>query len=193
MTILPEDVIAQIADVVDQRIEVHLEQLRQGLYTNVKQLVLNQQELATMLAQHNNPEAMIMLAHGMWERSVLAEADRIRTSMQAEVTWQGDITERSSEQPQAEFEVSDAERVDLFAMDDTDEWAQGPEPEPKTSLLDSFTGGMPESIDEPEPAVKPRMVLCPNRIQWDNGGMIVHPPECPMCGGKGKVPENASV
>lgn len=156
MAILPQDIVAQIADVVDERIEVHLEQLRQGFHTNIQQLVSNQQALVEMIAQGANPEAMTALAHEAWSRFVYNEAARLDSQL-ADVLGTSDFTQPET-QPVATIVP------DPFQMDQS---------------------------QEPEPAVKPRMVLCPNRVR--HGDTLVHPPDCAMCNGLGKVPEDAHM
>lgn len=73
----------QIVEAIERIVENKGEQLRQEFYGAIQQLIHNQQALADMLATHNNPDTMTVLAHEMWQRAVIAESERIQNQLNA--------------------------------------------------------------------------------------------------------------
>lgn len=76
---ITQDELNQIVDAVERIVMNRAEELRQEFYGAIQQLISNQQALAEMLAQHNNPDVVTALGHEFWRRAVVMEAERINT------------------------------------------------------------------------------------------------------------------
>lgn len=183
MATLDPNQIAQIAEVVDNRVLQHMETIREEFYTQIQALGGNHQALSEMLATHNNPDMMAAIAHDMWRRMILMEADHIMANMDAAGQAAAEMAQAgvAGEQPQyvAKAMPEPEPEPDPFVLEQD---AQAPPPNPGAGILRETLPATPAMPSIPQT----QMQLCPNRVELE--GQIVHPPMCQMCEGTGKVP-----
>lgn len=98
--ITQEDVVA-IADLVERKVLEGQEAVRQEFYGAIQQLINNQTALAEMVAvRQGQGEVATMLAHEFWQRSIMAEAQRVQAQLDA--AWE---EMKPSETVQAELPI----------------------------------------------------------------------------------------
>lgn len=105
----------EIVDAIERIVLRKGEELRQEFYGAIQQLIANQQALAEMLASHNNPDVMTVLAHDMWQRGVMMEADRIKAQLND--VWEG-LVPKDDPEPKPLVKKADPELERLLAEEE---------------------------------------------------------------------------